>query len=102
MQNWRRYGFAPQIIFRTVSLEAVRSMVAAGQGITILSDLVHRSWSLETKRIYRKTLKENISTLETGLIWPSGKPLGEAAARLIDVARHHQARTSLEKPPTGN
>lgn len=101
MQNWRRHGFSPKIIFRTGSLEAVRSMVAAGHGVTILSDLVHRSWSLETKRIYRKTLREDISVLETGLIWPTGGCLGDAAARLIDVARHHHARISREKVMTG-
>lgn len=91
LRNWRRHDFSPNIVFRTESLEAVRSMVAAGYGISILSDLVHRAWSLETQRIYRRNLVEDISTLVTGLIWPAGHRPGDAATRLIDIARHHLA-----------
>jgi len=88
-RNWQRHNFTPKIAFRTGSLEAARSLVAAGYGVTILSDLVHRSWSLEIQRIYRRDLKEKISTLITGLIWPAGQLPNKAAARFIDVARHH-------------
>jgi DNA-binding transcriptional LysR family regulator len=49
--NWRRHGLRPNVEFRTVSIEAVRSLVATGAGVTILSDLVYRPWSLEGDRI---------------------------------------------------
>jgi len=88
-RNWQRYNFKPKIAFRTQSLEAARSLVATGYGVTILSDLVHRSWSLEIQRIYRRDLREEISALVTGLIWPAGNLPNKAVSRLIEVARHH-------------
>src|ERR1700755_198314 len=48
---WDRTPHRPDIIFQTSSVEAVRSMVAAGMGVTILSDMVYRPWSLEGQRI---------------------------------------------------
>src|SRR4029079_13927629 len=37
---WQRTPFRPQVVFRTSSVDAVRSMVANGTGVTILSDMV--------------------------------------------------------------
>ena len=48
---WGSAGLRPDPIFVTSSVEAVRSMVADGMGITILSDMVYRPWSLEGQRI---------------------------------------------------
>lgn len=39
MRYWEEAGFRPDVILRTSSVEAVRSMVANGSGIAILSDL---------------------------------------------------------------
>ena len=36
----------PQVFVETSSIEAVRSIVANGNGVTILSDMVYRPWSL--------------------------------------------------------
>jgi DNA-binding transcriptional LysR family regulator len=33
---WKKRGFTPNVVFRTSSVEAVRSMVATGAGIAIL------------------------------------------------------------------
>lgn len=44
---WQARGCVPDIQFRTNSFEAIRSLVAQGKGVTILSDLVYRPWSLE-------------------------------------------------------
>ena len=46
LRYWKKHGLKPDVHFRTVSLEAVRSLVAANIGVTILSDLVYRPWSL--------------------------------------------------------
>lgn len=51
MKYWNPEGLTPNILFRTSSVEAVRSMVANGTGITILSNMVYRPWSLDGKRI---------------------------------------------------
>ncbi len=38
MRYWEEAGASPDVILRTSSVEAVRSMVANGSGVTILSD----------------------------------------------------------------
>jgi DNA-binding transcriptional LysR family regulator len=72
-QSTRRYceqaGQSPNVRVRTSSVEAVRSMVANGSGVAILSDLVHRPWSLEGKRIETVTLSDAITPMSVGLAW---------------------------------
>ena len=65
MRYWQSTPHVPNVIFRTLSVEAVRSMVATGMGITILSDMVYRPWSLEGHRIDLKTL-EVIGQIDAG------------------------------------
>jgi DNA-binding transcriptional LysR family regulator len=79
MRYWQRTPHVPNVIFRTRSMEAVRSMVATGMGITILSDMVYRPWSLEGHRIDVKTLDDDIHTMDVGLAWKSGAKLSPAA-----------------------
>ena len=66
---WSRTDHRPNVVFRTSSVEAVRSMVAAGMGITILSDMVFRPWSLEGQRIETRVLESEIPTMDVGLAW---------------------------------
>ncbi|MBD8556080.1 LysR family transcriptional regulator [Rhizobium sp. CFBP 8762] len=86
-RNWDKYGFVPNIVFRTQSMEAVRSFVAAGYGISILSDMVHRSWSLNAQRILQKPIEEEISPLITGCIWSSSLQPSPATVRLLEIIR---------------
>ena len=79
MRYWQRTSHVPNVIFRTLSMEAVRSMVATGMGITILSDMVYRPWSLEGHRIDAKTLDDDIHTMDVGLAWKSEAKLSPAA-----------------------
>lgn len=51
VKYWKQSASQPNVMLRTSSVEGVRSMVANGQGITILSDMMYRPWSLEGKRI---------------------------------------------------
>jgi DNA-binding transcriptional LysR family regulator len=44
--HFKSSGFTPDVCFRSNSFEAVRSLVAQGKGVTILSDLVYRPWAL--------------------------------------------------------
>ena len=89
-KSWDRHGFTPNIVFRTQSMEAVRSLVAAGHGVSIMSDMVHRSWSLEAQRILRKELVESVDPLITGLIWAKDRSLTPATAKLIELGRSSQ------------
>jgi DNA-binding transcriptional LysR family regulator len=72
---WKPTGLAPKTIFTTSSVEAVRSMVAAGMGVTILSDMVYRPWSLEGQRIDTQNVNADIPTMDVGLAWDSERPL---------------------------
>lgn len=66
---WSHTPHRPNVIFRTSSVEAVRSMVAARMGITILSDMVYRPWSLEGQRIETRLIEDDIPTMDVGLTW---------------------------------
>jgi DNA-binding transcriptional LysR family regulator len=79
MRYWQCTPHVPNVIFRTLSMEAVRSMVATGMGITILSDMVYRPWSLEGHRIDVKSLDDDIHTMDVGLAWKRDAELSPAA-----------------------
>lgn len=77
---WAKAGLAPKVVFSTSSVEAVRSMVAAAMGVTILSDMVYRPWSLDGQRIELRSLEEAIPTMDVGLAWSKSRGLTPAAA----------------------
>ena len=66
---WQPTGLRPNVVFTTSSVEAVRSMVADGMGVTILSDMVYRPWSLEGQRIELRSIAADIPTMDVGLAW---------------------------------
>jgi DNA-binding transcriptional LysR family regulator len=76
---WRRANVTPNIYFKTSALEAVRGMVAAGLGVTILADTVYRPWSLEGRRIETRDIVEYVPSLDIGLAWNPDHPLPPAA-----------------------
>ena len=81
---WARTPNRPEIVFRTSSVEAVRSMVAAGMGVTILSDMVYRPWSLEGQRLETRLLVDDIPTMDVGLAWARGRDNSPATRALMD------------------
>lgn len=76
----KRYwgGIEPRVFLRTSSIEAVRSIVANGNGVTILSDMVYRPWSLEGKRVDTIVLRDPIPDMRIGLAWRAGAELTPA------------------------
>jgi DNA-binding transcriptional LysR family regulator len=72
LRYWSTSGMQPNIRLRTSSVEAVRSMVANGTGVAILSDMVYRPWSLEGKRIETVVMKDPIPSMSVGLAWKNG------------------------------
>lgn len=76
---WTQAGLRPNVTFATSSVEAVRSMVAGGMGVTILSDMVYRPWSLEGQRIELRTLADEVPSMDVGLAWNRRRPLPDAA-----------------------
>ncbi len=81
---WKPTGLWPNIVFKTSSVEAVRSMVADGIGITILSDMVYRSWSLEGQRIELRNVVADIPTMDIGLAWNRLRPQTPATKSFHD------------------
>jgi DNA-binding transcriptional LysR family regulator len=73
MRYWNRAALQPRVALRTSSVEAVRSMVANGAGVAILSDMVYRPWSLEGRRIETINLKDPAPSMDVGLAWRRGK-----------------------------
>lgn len=69
IQIWRRYGRKPNIRLKTRSVEAVRSFIAQEHGVTILSHLLYRPWSLDGTRIISRPIKEPVPTMNLGIIW---------------------------------
>jgi len=65
---WEKYRLHSNVKMQSKSIEAVRSLVALGEGVTILSDLVYRPWSLEGKRISRRELSVPIPTMDVGVV----------------------------------
>lgn len=89
MRYWRDAGLQPTGFIRTSSMEAVREMVALDLGVTVLSDMVFRPWSLEGRRIKAVPVSDPIPTMEVGLIWRKGRrlsPVAEAFRRYLQVA----------------
>jgi DNA-binding transcriptional LysR family regulator len=92
---WRRYGLQPRIVFRTESVEAVRSLVAMGAGITILSDMVFRPWSLEGDRLEVREISDNIPTMDVGLAWRRNRALNEPAKAFVDFCRLEYSSSAI-------
>jgi DNA-binding transcriptional LysR family regulator len=95
MRYWEEAKLQPQTLLRTSSMEAVREMVALGLGVTVLSDMVFRPWSLDGRRLRTVPLKNPIPPMEVGLIWPKGHRLGPVATALrryleVSVGSHGQ------------
>ncbi len=79
LRYWEKTPYRPREIFRTSSVEAVRSMVATGMGVTVLSDMVYRPWSLEGQRIETRNLVDQVPSMDVGLAWKHGTTLSAAA-----------------------
>lgn len=84
---WQHDGYRPQVFFRSHSFEAVRSLVAQGKGITILSDLVYRPWSLNGQRVIRRTIEDCITYMDVGVVSLAGQSLTPAAQRMVEFLR---------------
>lgn len=84
IKYWSQTNFLPRTKLRTSSVEATRSMVANGQGVTILSDMVYRPWSLEGKRIETLSTNIEIPSMNVGLAWRKGTEFTPAMSLLMD------------------
>lgn len=79
---WQQAGLEPNIRYRVSSVEAVRSLVAQGMAVTILSDVIYRPFSSEGLRIETRSLMNGLPSIEIGLAWGVQQPLSSAANAL--------------------
>lgn len=93
-QTTRQYWgeVRPQVFVETSSIEAVRSIVANGNGVTILSDMVYRPWSLEGKRVETLVLEDPVPDMRIGLAWHRGARFTAPMSALHDYF-HRQFNT---------
>jgi DNA-binding transcriptional LysR family regulator len=84
---WARHQLKPRAILRTTSLEAVRSLVGAGAGIAVLPDFLYRPWTLDAEHVEVRRLRDEVPSIDVGLVWRRGSGLKAAATEFIDLAR---------------
>ncbi|MBW8298368.1 MAG: LysR family transcriptional regulator [Hydrogenophaga sp.] len=87
LKYWSQTPYLPRITLRTSSVEAVRSLVANSQGVAILSDMVHRPWSLEGRRIETISLVDPIPSMDVGLAWRRNADFSPAMAAVRSYFR---------------
>jgi DNA-binding transcriptional LysR family regulator len=85
---WKARKQTPRVVFRTASIEAVRGLVAHGFGITVLSDMVFRPWSLEGKRIEARPILDAVPHMEVGVLWHPRNPLSTPAEAFLQFLLH--------------
>ncbi len=88
---WSRLGLKPRVMMRTSSLEAVRSLIGVGAAIAILPDFLYRPWTLDAQHIEVRSLRDDVPTVNVGLVWRRGSSVREVVQEFIDIARE-QAR----------
>jgi DNA-binding transcriptional LysR family regulator len=84
---WARRQLKPRTLLKTSSLEAVRSLVGAGTGIAVLPDFLYRPWTLDAEHVDVRPLRDELPTVDVGLVWRRGLALKAAAEEFIETAR---------------
>ena len=92
---WDQYKLKPEKIIHTASVEGVRSLVANDQGLTILSGLLFRSWSLDGGRLRSRPIVEMIPSMNVGLLWRRDREIRPALQSFIDFFKQE---FGLSKP----
>jgi DNA-binding transcriptional LysR family regulator len=92
---WARHQLHPRVLLKTSSLEAARSLVGAGLGIAVLPDFLYRPWTLDAEHVAVRPLRDEVPTVDVGLVWRRGSGLGPAAGEFIVLARE---QSRLRRP----
>jgi len=99
LANFATFGVTPRVVIRVSSIEAVRSLVANGAGVTIMPDLVYRARSLEGLRV------ETVNTLELfrgasaiSLLWQPNREASPAAKAFREFLQKEASGFSAPRP----
>jgi DNA-binding transcriptional LysR family regulator len=98
---WRRSGHEPSVSARTRSVEATRNLVATGCGISILPEVLFRSWSLDGEQLVAVPLVDAPPPLAIGVVWRRGSSVSPAIEAFIAVAREHGLGARIKRELSG-
>lgn len=82
---WQRAGLRRRPAVCTRSIEAVRSLVATGAGLSIMPDIAYRTWSLEGDKIEARALNQASQPLVVGAATRRGAPLNMPAQSFLQT-----------------
>lgn len=89
---WAKAERRPRVVLTSKSLEGIRSLVAQGFGVSILSDLIYRPWSHDGGRIRRILLSDDVPSMDVGLVYRRADALSAAAAAVAGLVREFAIR----------
>jgi DNA-binding transcriptional LysR family regulator len=95
---WSGKALRPQVLMRTSSLEAVRSLVGIGAGITLLPDFLYRPWTLDSDHIEARSLRDVVPNIDVGVVWRRGSASRPVVVEFIELARE-QSRIGRSRKP---
>ena len=72
-----------------------RSLVATGMGVTILSDMVYRPWSLEGQHVEVRPVSDPVPRMDVGLAWLRGGEMSGPTSAFYDYLRLSFADTGF-------
>ncbi|MFN7857277.1 MAG: LysR family transcriptional regulator [Acidovorax sp.] len=78
MRFWQSCGLQPNIKYRVSSVETLRSLVAQGLAVSIISDAAYRPFSMEGLRVETRPLDDGLPSIEIGLAWSPRRPMTPA------------------------
>lgn len=84
---WHAAGLRPDVMLRTSSLEAVRSLVGVSAGVAILPDFLYRPWTLDAHHIEVRRLREPLPSIDVGLVWRRANHARPEVSEFITIAR---------------
>ena len=91
---WQRYELKVRPCVRTESVEAVRNLVGAMQGIAIVPDFAYRSWTLDMQRVESIPIREPLPSIDIGLVWRRGASPTWTTEEFIDIVRDHSVKAN--------
>ena len=90
---WRRYNPAIRPAYKTKSVESLRNLVGAGLGLAIVPDFAYRPWTLDMQRVETRPIREELPTIDIGLVWRRGSHASWTIEEFINLV-HDFAKTS--------
>jgi DNA-binding transcriptional LysR family regulator len=79
LRYWDRQTVKPNVVCKTESVEAIRTMVASGMGVSILTDIIYRRWSLDGQRIETRDIEDRVPALDVTVVTAARRKLSPAA-----------------------